>query len=180
METRNARTIAAACMLALCGAALAQAAAADPAQDAREPASSMALVVFEGVPGSEALLRGDYEAGLQQSLEATERSPGWHAFELASNVCVAQLKLGDMDAARQHCSRVVERTVDRREGVVMAQRLKAVALVNHGVLLSAQGDTQAASLQFEEARRKFPELAVAGSNLQLVGSAPRVTVGDDL
>ena len=180
MDTRKGMTIAAACMLVLCSAGFAHPAAANAAKDAREPASSMALVVFEGVPGSEALLRGDYEAGLQQSLEATERSPGRHAFELASNVCVAQIKLGDMGAAWQHCSRVIERTVDRRAGVVMAQRLRAVALVNHGVLLSAQGDVEAASLQFEEARRKFPELAVAGSNLQLVGSAPRVTVGVDL
>ena len=81
MDTRKGMTIAAACMLVLCSAGFARPAAANAAKDAREPASSMALVVFEGVPGSEALLRGDYEAGLQQSLEATERSPGRHAFE---------------------------------------------------------------------------------------------------
>lgn len=180
METRKGRTIVAACTLALCGAASSQAAAASPAQDAREPAASMALVVFEGVPGSEALLHGDYEGGLRQSLEASVRGTGRHAFELASNICVAQLKLGELEAAREHCGEVIELRVDRREGVVMAERFKAVALVNHGVLLSAQGDPQAARLHFEEARRKFPELAVAGSNLQHVGSAPRVTVGEDL
>lgn len=180
METRKGRMFAAAWTTVLCGAVLAQAAMANPALDARDPAASMALVVFEGVPGSDALLRGDYETGLRLSLEAAERAPGRHAFELASNVCVAQLKLGDIEAARQHCRQVIQRPVDRREGVVMAQRFKAVALVNHGVLLSAQGDVDAASMQFEEARRKFPELAVAGSNLQHVGSAPRITVGDDL
>jgi Flp pilus assembly protein TadD len=164
--------------MALCSAVAAQAATASPALDAREPAGSMALVVFEGVPGSQALLRGDYEAGLRESLDALERTGSRHAFQLSSNLCVAQLKLGRMEAARQHCGQVIESRPDRREGVVMAQRYQAVARVNHGVLLGAQGDTVGARAQFEQARRQFPELGVARSNLQHVGGTPRVTVGD--
>jgi tetratricopeptide (TPR) repeat protein len=178
METSKGREVAAAWAMALYSAFAAQAATANPSQDAREPAGSLALVVFEGVPGSEALLRGDYEAGLRESLEALERSGGRHAFQLSSNLCVAQLKLGRMEAARQHCGQLIEHQPDRREGVVMAQRYQAVARVNHGVLLSAQGDTDGASAQFEQARRQFPELGVARSNLQHAGGTPRVTVGD--
>jgi len=180
METTKGRKVAAAWTSALCGAVLAQAVVANPTQDAREPSNSMALVVFEGVPGSEALLRGDYEAGLRQSLEAAERSQVRHAFQLANNICVAQLKLGDMEAAQEQCGQVIEHRIDRREGAVMAQRYLAVALVNHGVLLGAQGDMEGAGERFEEARRKFPELGVARSNLQRVGGGPRVVVGDDL
>jgi tetratricopeptide (TPR) repeat protein len=178
METRKARWIAAAWTMVLCGTVPAQPATAKPAQDARDPAESMALVVFEGVPGSEALLRGDYEAGLRESLEALERNGTRHAFQLSSNLCVAQLKLGDMEAARRHCGRLIESQPDRRVGAVMAQRYKAVARVNHGVLLGAQGDTDGASAEFEQARRQFPELGVARSNLERVGGSPRVTVGD--
>lgn len=151
---------------------------AGTAPDAREPSQQLALVVFEGVPGSEALLHGDYVAGLRQSLEAYGRAPARHAFQLASNVCVARLKLGQLEAAEEHCSQVMDQSIDRRVGVVMTQRYQAVALVNHGVLLSAQGDDEGAGAQFAEARRKFPELGVARSNLEWVGGTPQVVVGD--
>lgn len=178
MATKKGRMLAAAGATALFGALAAQAAAANPAQDAREPADAMALVVFEGVPGSETLLRGDYEAGLRESLAAAEGPGVRHAFELASNICVARLKLGQLEAAKEHCGQVIERRPDRREGVVMAQRQHAVALVNHGVMLSAQGDAEGAVARFEQARRIFPELGVARSNLKEVGGAPHITVGD--
>jgi hypothetical protein len=182
METRTGRTVAVAWAAALCSLALGQAAAASAAQDARQPASSMSLVVFEDVPGSEALLRGDYEAGLGESMEAAERSARRRAFQLASNVCVAQLKLGRMQAAREQCGRVAETSLDSREGRAMARRHHAVALVNQGVLLSVQGDVEAASEHFDEARRRFPALGVARSNLQRISSAggePSITVGEE-
>jgi len=181
METRTGRTIAVGWAAALCSVALGQAAAASPAQDARQPASSMSLVVFEDVPGSEALLRGDYEAGLGESLEAAQRSSRRRAFQLASNVCVAQLKLGRMQAAREQCGRVAEAALDPREGLATVQLHHAVALVNQGVLLSVQGDVEAASERFDEARRRFPELGVARSNLLWISTAggePSVTVGE--
>jgi hypothetical protein len=56
-----------------------------------------------------------------------------------------------------------------------------VALVNQGVLLSVQGDVEAASERFDEARRRFPELGVARSNLLWISTAggePSVTVGE--
>jgi len=180
MQAINPRTIAVALAAVLAGTVLVQAAAANAPQDAREPAASMALVVFEDVPGSDALLRGDYETGLRQSLEASEHWWDRHAFELANNVCVAQLKLGRMEAAQESCGQVVEHRPNGRPTGTLARRFEAVALVNHGVLLSARGDVERAGTQFERASRQFPELGVARSNLQFVGgAAPRVEVGDE-
>ncbi len=131
----------------------------------------MSLVVFEGVPGSDALLRGDYELGLRQSLDAYDGGPGRHAVELTNNLCVAHAKLGDLAAASEHCERAMEARIRGGNGMLESQHYRAVVLVNRGVLHSVQGEMAAAGADFAEAGRGFPQLGVARSNLLRLGEA---------
>lgn len=152
------------------------------ALDAHMKASNMALVVFQDLPGGAAVLSGRYQEGLDESLAAAERTPKLHVVELATNMCAARVKLGQLDAANTSC----ELALARRAPVgtpMTAEQYRAIAHVNHGVVHFAQGDTEFAAQEFRQARNLFPSLGVASSNLAFARNElrrPRVIVGETL
>ena len=152
------------------------------APDARARASSVALVVYQNLPGGAAILSGNYKEGLEKSLAAVERAPSRHAMELATNICAARVKLGELDAANESC----ESALAGRPPAGTAWSLKqyrAVAHVNHGVVHLVQGDREFAIQEFSRARNLFPSLGVAFSNRSLAQDMmrkPHVIVGDAL
>jgi tetratricopeptide (TPR) repeat protein len=144
------------------------------APDAREPASRMSLIVIEGVPGSDALLRGDYETGLSESLASLERSPNRRVAELSSNICAAQAKLGEFDSATGYC----ELALSAQPSLLSARQHEAIALVNRGVVQALRGERTAASADFGRAADLFTGLGVARSNFTMTQVAGRVLVDE--
>jgi tetratricopeptide (TPR) repeat protein len=161
---------------ALVGALLATQAMAGrgEAPDAREPASRMSLIIIEGLPGSDALLKGDYEAGLSEALAALERSPNRRVAELSNNICAAQAKLGEFDRATDYC----EIALSTRPSMLSMQQHEAIALVNRGVVQALQGERVAANADFGRAADLFVDLGVARSNFAMTQAADRVFVDE--
>lgn len=150
------------------------------APDARAPASSVALVVFRDVPGSASILRGNYEQGLDRSFAALERAPSRRVLELTANICAAQVKLGQIHAANASCERAL--ATNARAGSDQ-NRIRAVAVVNHGVVHLVQGDREFAVKEFRRAARMSPSLGVARSNRALAEEPvrqPHVVIGETM
>ncbi len=165
-----ATAAAAACLLLATVPAWAHAAT----PDARVSATRTAVVVVHGVPGSEALLAGDYAKGLAQSLAAYQRTPGLNVAPLAVNLCAAHVMLGQQARAEAECARAVAAAGRPRVAGLTRDQYRAVALVNRGVLHQLHGDVAAAGQDFDAAARLFPGLGVARSNLgRLAGKASR-------
>jgi tetratricopeptide (TPR) repeat protein len=160
--------------IVLVGALLAAQATAGQgeAPDAREPASRMSLIVIEGFPGSDALLRGDYEAGLAEALASLEQSPNRRVAELSNNICAAQARLGEFDRAKDYC----EIALSTRPSKLSLRQHEAIALVNRGVVQALQGERVAANADFGRAADLFVSLGVARSNFAMTQVAGRVYV----
>ena len=152
------------------------------APDARSRASSVALVVYQDLPGSAAILSGDFEEGLDRSLAALERAPNRHAMELATNICAARVKLGQLEEANSSCESALARRPPAGS-LWSLKQYRAVAHVNHGVVHLVQGDREFAVQEFSRARNLFPSLGVASSNRALARDmlrTPHVIVGEAL
>lgn len=152
------------------------------APDARARASSVALVVFQELPGGAAILSGDYQRGLDESLRAAARSPHRHAMEFATNICAARVKLGLLEAANESCESALARRPPTGSNWSLNQ-YRAVAHVNHGVVHLVQGDREIAVQEFSRARRLYRSLGVASSNRSLAEDMmrkPQVIVGEAL
>ena len=144
------------------------------APDAREPASRMSLIIIEGVPGSDALLRGDYETGLSEALASLERLPNRRVAELSSNICAAQAKLGAFDRATDYC----EIALSARPSMLSVRQHEAIALVNRGVVQALKGERVAANADFGRAADLFGSLGVARSNFAMTQAAGRVYIDE--
>jgi len=162
-----ATAAAAACLLLATVPAWARAAALD----ARAAAPRTAIVVVDGVPGSTALLSGDYAKGLAQSLAAYQRAPGRNVVPLAVNLCAAHVMLGQESQARAECARALKAAGRLPVAGLSREQYRAVALVNRGVLHQLRGDVAAAGADFDAAAGLFPGLGVAHSNLQQLADA---------
>jgi len=152
------------------------------APDARARASSVALVVYQDLPGGAAILSGNYQEGLDKSLAAVERAPNRHAMELATNICAARLKLGQLEAANASCESALAGRPPFGTTWSWSQ-YQAVAHVNHGVVHLVQGENEFAVREFSRARNLFPSLGVALSNRSLAEDMmrkPHVIVGEAL
>jgi tetratricopeptide (TPR) repeat protein len=145
-----------------------------------EHESRVALVVFQDLPGSTAILRGNYSEGLDRAQAALERSPRMHVVELEANICAARVMLRQLEAANSSC----EAALEAQPPVVAAfsrQQYRAVAHVNHGVAHLLQGDSEFAFKEFSRARSLFPSLGVASSNRLMAENmmrTPQVTIGE--
>jgi tetratricopeptide (TPR) repeat protein len=151
------------------------------APDAHARASSVALVVFQNLPGGAAILSGDYQRGLDESLRAAARSPHRHPMEFATNICAARVKLGLLEAANESCESALARPPTGSNWSL--NQYRAVAHVNHGVVHLVQGDREIAVQEFSRARRLYPSLGVASSNRSLAEDMvqkPQVIVGEPL
>jgi tetratricopeptide (TPR) repeat protein len=156
------------------------AAAVTAAPDARQPGTHLSLVVIEGVPGSAALLRGDYETGLAESLAALDAASG-RRMQLANNICAAQSMLGNYEQAAAYCDLALGIRPTGAAGAAQVRLYRAVALVNRGVLQALQGDVAGAAADFGGAARGYASLGVARSNHALLRSpdrAGRVELGE--
>jgi len=152
------------------------------APDAHARASSVALVVFQDLPGGAAILSGDYQRGLDESLRAAARSPNRHAMEFATNICAARVKLGLLEAANESCESALAGR-PRAGSNWSLKQYRAVAHVNHGVVHLVQGDREIAVQEFSLARWLYPSLGVASSNRSLAKDMmrkPQVIVGEAL
>lgn len=141
------------------------------AADARRPVPPMSLVVIEDLPGSDAILGGDYGTGLGQALAALEAAPGRRVVPLATNICAAQAMLGDYEQASAWCERAVAGRAAAGSNGAEARLFQAAALVNRGVLRALQGNRPAAEADFDSATRHYASLAVARGNLERIRSA---------
>lgn len=152
------------------------------APDAFDKSPQVAVVVFDGLPGASAILAGNYERGLEQSLAAVAERPGRNAMAMAANICAASIKLGRLEAANASCESALASRPPVGALLTTRQHL-AVAHVNHGVVHYVQGDHEFAVQEFKQARMLFPSLGVASSNLALARDElrkPRVIVGETL
>jgi len=140
------------------------------------------LVVYQDLPGGAAILSGNYQEGLDRSLAAIERAPNRHAMELATNICAARVKLGQLEAANASCETALAGRPPY--GTVWGvKQYRAVAHVNHGVVHLMQGDSEFAVQEFSRARNLFPSLGVALSNRALARDMmrkPQVIIGEPL
>ena len=145
-----------------------------------EQESRVALVVFQDLPGSSAILRGDYSGGLDSAQAALERSPRLHVVELEANICAARVMLRQLEAANSSCEAALEDTPPVG-GAFSRQQYRAVAHVNHGVAHLLQGDSEFAVKEFRQAKRLFPSLGVASSNRLMAENmmrTPQVTIDE--
>jgi tetratricopeptide (TPR) repeat protein len=150
--------------------------------DARERAPAVALVVFQDMTGGAAILRGSYQAGLEEAASALARHPNRNEFALKANICAAQLRLGQVEAANESCEAALASRPPMRAAMAPRQ-FRAVAHVNHGVVHYVQGDHEFARQEFRRARSMYPSLQVAASNLEFTEEAlrkPRIEVGETL
>jgi tetratricopeptide (TPR) repeat protein len=145
-----------------------------------EHESRVALIVFEDLPGSSAILRGNYSEGLDRAQAALERSPRTHVVELEANICAAQVMLRQLEAANSSCEAALAGRPP--DGATFSRKhYRAVAHVNHGVAHLLQGDSEFAIQEFSRARRLFPSLGVASSNRLMAENmmrTPQVTIDE--
>ncbi len=152
------------------------------APDALERASSIAVAVFLDMPGGTDILVGNYQEGVDKASASLAARPYQYRLEVATNICAAQVKLGDFESANASC----ESALDARPRTTMVmppRHFLAVAHVNHGVVHLMQGDRDFAIEEFGRARAMFPGLRIAASNLTLTESPelkPRIEVGEAL
>ena len=148
--------------------------AADPftGLDARESAPGLALVVFQDTPSGAQILQGRYQDGLDQATAELALRPYRNAFLLKTNICAAQLRLGQLEAANESCEAAL--TNKPPSGLVLEPRkLRAAVHVNHGVVHFAQGDYAYAEGEFRRAKSMYPGLRIAASNLQFMEQSLR-------
>jgi tetratricopeptide (TPR) repeat protein len=182
MKRELSKVVAVFCAAAtvLASSALAKEPATSP--DARERASSIALVVFQDLPGGSDILTGHYQDGLSKASAALADQPYQYRLELETNICAANVKLGQFDSANTSCEAALD--ARPRSTMVMTRRhFLAVAHVNHGVVHLVQGDRDFAIQEFDRARAMFPGLRVAASNLTLTEAPdlePHIEVGPAL
>lgn len=152
--------------------------------DTSEQTQAVRLVVLQGLPGSGDILQGSYQEGLEKASAALTRQPQYKKREMKANICAAQLKLGQFDAANESCEAALAIRPTRTVYATSSPRkFLAVAHVNHGVVHLAQGDLETAEQQFRRAWGVYPSLREAESNLaltqQMMGR-PRIEVGEGL
>ena len=152
------------------------------APDARERASNIAVDVFQDAPGGAGILVGNFQEGVDKASASLSARPFRYRFELATNICAAQIKLGQFESANASCESALDSRP--RSTMVMARRhFLAVAHVNHGVVHLMQGDREFAIQEFGRARAMFRGLQIAASNLALTKGPelkPHIDVGTAL
>ena len=152
-----------------------------PAPDAREKSPALALVVFLDSPGSAEILDGNFQEGLDKAFAALDRRTYRHELELTTNMCAAQVKLGQLEAANTNCEAAL--AAEQPANAVIRDKSSAMAHVNHGVVHFVQGDYEFAEKEFRRAKMLYPGLGVAASNLALARQPelkPRVEIGETL
>lgn len=152
------------------------------APDARERAGSIGLIVFQDLPSGASILLGNYQDGLDKAFAALNERPYRYPLERKTNICAAQVKLGQFEFANMSCEAALDARA-RTASVKSRRQLLAVAHVNHGVVHLMQGDREFAIEEFRRARVMFPGLRIAASNLALAESSelkPHVVVGETL
>ena len=135
--------------------------------DARESAPGLALVVFQDTPSGAQILQGKYQDGLDQAAAALAMRPYRYTLVLNTNICAAQLKLGQLEAANDSCEAALASRAPTGPGLKPRQAQAAVH-VNHGVVHLAQGDYEFAESEFRRAKAMHPGLRIAASNLQFM------------
>jgi tetratricopeptide (TPR) repeat protein len=150
--------------------------------EASEQAPAVTLVVLQGLPGSNEILVGSYQDGLEKASAALTRRPQYDKRQVQANICAAQVKLDQIEAANYSC----EAALDSRpiyQSTATPRKLLAIAYVNHGVVHFTQGDYATAEHEFRRASSLYPALREAQSNLvvtQEVMGKPRIEVGETL
>lgn len=146
------------------------------ALDARERAPALALAVFQDMPGGDRILHGSYQEGLDEAAATLARRPYRDALVLNTNICVAQLKLGRLDAANVSCEAALA-SRPPTGAVLEPRKLFAAVHVNHGVVHFVQGDHEFAEDEFRRAKAMYPGLRIASSNLEVLDqSMPKARV----
>lgn len=150
--------------------------------DAGEQAPAVTLVVLQGLPGSDEILVGSYQDAVEKASAALTGRPQYDKRQVNANICAAQVKLGQIEAANESCEaalalRPIHQSTDT------PRKFLAIAYVNHGVVHFTQGDHATAEMEFRRASSLYPALREARSNLvvtQEVMGKPRIEVGETL
>ena len=126
------------------------------------------VTAYKATPGYKALMASDYAAAAKAS-----PIPGTsvNKFAITSNRCVAEVQLGDLDAALSNCNSALgEFSAYQSFSFLPGNRRqeKASLLSNRGVVLALQGQIAEAEDDFVQALKYQPEHANAQANLELL------------
>ncbi len=126
------------------------------------------VTAYEATPGYKALMAADYSAAAKAS-----PTPGTsvNRFAVTSNRCVAEVQLGDLEAALSTCNSALgEFSAYRSFSYLPGSRReeKASLLSNRGVVLALKGQIAEAEEDFVQALKYQPEHANALANLELL------------
>ncbi len=125
---------------------------------------------YKDAPGYRQIMAADYAAASQATVRTGSVTS---KFAVTSNRCVAEVQLGDLDAALSSCNGALgEYKAYRTFSYLPGNRReeKASLLSNRGVVLALQGQMTAAEADFIQALKFNPEHANAAENLEYVRS----------
>jgi Flp pilus assembly protein TadD len=148
---------------------------ADAGERPREVPKGYELVVLEDRAHGDLLLRGQY----RRAAAEIASGQGISTFEAATNLCVAHIMLGELQAAWAHCERSVDRAEQRAEKGARPghdyRRDWVAALSNRGVLRARSGDPAGARADFEAALAVKANAPAPERNLALFTAAQNGT-----
>ena len=141
-----------------------------------EPQFEMA--VFSDTAQGTKILSGNYDQAITK-IRAKSRST--HDLHVQTNLCVAYVKSGNIEAAESACEEAVVAVKSLRKvrasafiGTSPAQiraRYMAVALSNRGVLKAVKGDFEAARKDFDAAMAQQARIATVQTNIEKLSIA---------
>jgi tetratricopeptide (TPR) repeat protein len=126
------------------------------------------VTAYQATPGYKALMAADYETAARA---APVPGSSVNRFAITSNRCVAEVQLGNLDAALRTCNSALgEYSAYQSFSYLPGNRRqeKASLLSNRGVVLALQGQIAEAEDDFVQALKYAPEHANAQANLELL------------
>ena len=136
------------------------------------------MAVFSDVAHGTKVLSGDYDQAITKIHTGSRSADELHT---QTNLCVAYVKSGDVDAAEKACEEAVlaakslgSATLPSFIGVSPAQRRArylAIALSNRGVVKAVLGDLEAARKDFADAMAQSSGIATVKANLERIESS---------
>lgn len=123
------------------------------------------LAVIEGSQGARPILKGDYQHGLSQIGQDVTGRSGDDLFEDSMSLCVANIKLNQLDKAYGYCQQAVKHVDDAKAYRPTKAKFKALALNNLAIVKYLKQDNQGAYQDFNSAI-ELSDNVMVGNNRQ--------------
>lgn len=136
--------------------------------------TQLTVTVFDQFEGSSELVAGEYAEATAEILKASSQSRTRHSArmdvaQLLSNLCIAQIKSEQIDAAKKTCRKAVSTASSISTGIGVSRseikKIKANAYNNRGVLRVLTTDRAGAIDDFTKAARLNPAALENRQNL---------------